>query len=285
MNSQRKALFALFAALLLTASGAFENSLFSSAFSSQSTITIPPSTNSNLNGSSVSIPISMPPISEARIQSALPSRTPISFSVLISSRNALGLQQYINQISNPASPQYRHFLSIGQYSELYGPDSAEISSLTSYFSSKGLSVTEDHSNPNLLQVSGDALETDGALHVSLESFKVANQSFYSPLTSPELPSQYSFVQSISGLSNYGSGQNFAVPLYRTFGKISGQPQQSDSNSIYYTPSEIHQIYNSSSLLSAGYTGTGITIAIVDAYGDPYIQEEWTTSAPNSICPS
>jgi len=117
------------------------------------------------------------------------------------------------------------------------------------------------------------LDAEGALHVSLESFRIANQSFYSPLTTPELPSQYSFVQSIYGLSNYGSEQNFASPMYRTFGRISGQPQQSDSNSIYYTPSEMHQIYNSSSLINAGYTGAGITIAIIDAFGDPFIQEE------------
>ena len=144
-------------ALLLTFSGAFENSLFSSAFSNQSTVTIPPIANSNLNGNSVKIPISMPPVSEARIQAALAPETPIAFSVVISSRNTLGLQQYINQISNPVSPTIQAFSQPQQYSELYGPDSAEINSLTSYFSSKGLSVTEDHSNPNLLQVSGDAL--------------------------------------------------------------------------------------------------------------------------------
>ena len=49
--------------------------------------------------------------------------------------------------------------------------------------------------------------------------------------------------------------------------------QTTSSFIYYTPSEIRNAYNATSLLNDGYTGSGVTISIVDAYGDPYIQSE------------
>ncbi len=198
---------------------------------------------------------------------------PVSLDVVISSRNPIGLGLYLNEVNSPISPDYRHFISPQEYMQLYGPDSAEINSLSSYFASKGLYTEPDKSNPSILQVSGVASQIESAFQISLDSFRRSNQSYYSPLTMPLLPSQFSFVQTIYGLTNYGVQSSLASPMYRTFGMISGKPGQSESNNIYYTPSEMRQIYNSSSLLAAGYTGSGITIAIIDAYGDPYIQQE------------
>ena len=51
------------------------------------------------------------------------------------------------------------------------------------------------------------------------------------------------------------------------------PVQTASNSVYYSPSEIRKIYDATPLLNHGIDGTGFTISIVDAYGDPYIQSE------------
>ena len=49
--------------------------------------------------------------------------------------------------------------------------------------------------------------------------------------------------------------------------------QTTSNFLYYSPSEIRNAYNTTSLLNSGINGTGVTISIVDAFGDPYIQSE------------
>ncbi len=49
--------------------------------------------------------------------------------------------------------------------------------------------------------------------------------------------------------------------------------QQIENMFSYSPSEIHQVYNSSGLLNEGITGKGVTIAIVDPYGDPTIASD------------
>ena len=92
-------------------------------------------------------------------------------------------------------------------------------------------------------------------------------------SAPVCPASSPLSRRIFGLSSDGSQASFASPTYISGGRISGKPDQSDGNDIYYSPSEMYQIYNSSSLHSAGYNGSGITIAIIDAYGDPYVQEE------------
>jgi parallel beta-helix repeat protein len=274
MNPRRSAFFAIFVVLLLTLSGSFGISLFSAADFSSSSTAASPLSNTSYNSSFVRIPISLPSqMPRLGVQGTVPPTTPISLNVVISSRNPVGLKQYVNEVSSPLSPEYGHFINPQRYAELYGPDLIEVNSLSSYFLSKGLQTSIDQSNPNILHVSGNAVNVESALQVSLDSFRVSNRSYYSPLTMPQMPSKFSFVQTIYGLSNYESNSSFASPMYRTAGKISGLPAQSDSNNIYYTPSEMYQIYNSSSLLAAGYKGSGVTIAIIDAYGDPYIQQE------------
>lgn len=278
MNPRRIAFFALIVAFLLTLSGSFGVLSFSASYypaQSELAATVSTPISTGLNESSATIPISLPPqISIGGAQGSILPTTPMSLSVVISSRNPLGLEQYVNEVNTPSSQEYGQYLTPQKYAELYGPDLGEISSLSSYFEAKGLQAEIDASDPSILHVSGNALQVESAFQISLDSFKVSNQSFYSPLTMPKLPSEFSFVQTVYGLSNYEGQSGFnASPMYKTFGMISGKPGQADSNNIYYVPSEMYQIYNSSSLMRAGYNGTGVTIAVIDAYGDPYIQQE------------
>ncbi|HYB04927.1 MAG TPA: protease pro-enzyme activation domain-containing protein, partial [Nitrososphaerales archaeon] len=277
MDPRKTTFFALSVLFLLTLSGSMGVALFSNSFSSapQTNSFAPtPIPNPELNGTFVKIPISLPvKISQLGMQGAIDPITPLSLRLLISSRNPVGLEHYVNEVSSPLSPEFQQYLTPQKYAELYGSDPFEISSLISFLISKGLAAHMDPANPNLLLVSGKASSVESAFQVSLDRFQVANQSFFSPLTLPQLPSQFSFVQTIYGLSNYGAQANFASPMYVSGGRISGKPDQSDNNNIYYSPSELYQIYNSSSLHDAGYNGSGITIAIIDAYGDPYVQQE------------
>jgi hypothetical protein len=65
----------------------------------------------------------------------------------------------------------------------------------------------------------------------------------------------------------------AVPMDINLGEEVNIKGQTESNYLYYSPSEIQEAYDATPLYTAGYAGAGQTIAIVDAWGDPYIQSE------------
>ena len=274
MIHRRAVFFTLFIALVLTLSSGFS---FLGTNATGSSLNSSISTGTSATSTFVKIPTSLPStLSEAMSTGSLPASTKISLDFILASRNPFGLTQYIDETNNPLSSNYRHFLSPQDYALLYGPDTSEISALSSYLSTKGLVSQSDPSNPDVLQVNGNAANVEAALRVTLQEFHSANASFFSATAMPQLPAQFSDVQSIYGLTNYdsSSGRNFrALPMARVFGKLSGQPGQTNANFIYYSPNEVYQIYNTTSLLKAGYSGSGVTIAIVDAYGDPYIQQE------------
>ena len=271
MASRRRACFAFFAILLLLPVSSYSLILPQGSISNPQTGTS--SLTNNANGTST-IPLALPPALSGSVPlGPINPATPVSLGLVLPPKDQGGLRQYINEVSSPSSKEYHNFLSQQQYAELYGPSAPEAQSLKSFLTSKGLSVSFDKYNPDLMFVVGTAANAENTLHVSIQSFKVGSSVFYSATSGLELPSQFSNIQTAFGLTNYGSGINVTeTPMYRVLGPI-GSTQTSTSNSVYYSPSELRQIYNATSLLNSGYTGSGVTIAIVDAYGDPFIQQE------------
>lgn len=270
MSNRRTVLFSIFVVLLLVPVSTLNVSYASN--SGQLSVAGSKAT-PNISNETVSIPISLPSvISQSVSLGSVNPSTQVSLGIVLPSKDQVGLEQFINQISSPISKEYRDFLTVQQYGEIYGPSSTEVTSLSSFLSSKGLSVTSDKSNPDLLIVSGTAATAESALQVSIQSFKLGGTTYYSAASDLKLPSEFSNIQTVFGLTNYQDTIPAATPMDKVLGAINPS-QTTPYNSVYYSPSELAQIYNSSLLLKQGYTGSGVTIAIVDAYGDPYIQQE------------
>jgi parallel beta-helix repeat protein len=271
----RRAIFALFVVLLLAPITSFSIAPFAHNLSdgTPNQINALSSPATNTSNETATIPISIPSVLTRSLPLGAVSPTiQVSLGVLVPPKDQVGLEQYINEVNTPSSSQYRHFLTPQQYAETYGPSGQEELALGSFFASKGFSVSFDKWNPNLMLVSGTAGATEKSLHVSIESFKLGGTTFYSATSGIELPSQFSNIQTVFGLTNYGVNAS-ATPMYKVLGEVNSTAATTTSTSVYYSPSELRQIYNESSLLNAGYTGSGVTIAITDAYGDPYIQQE------------
>lgn len=229
---------------------------------------------SSSSGDSYSkVPAQLPTIlQQAQQFGMLNSSAPMSVQMVLSLRNSVGLSNELMSMYDPSSPTYHHFLSAAQFNQLYGSSPAELSALTDYLRAKGLQVqVGGASTTNLVTLKGTAQQMEDAFKTQMGLFKYNGQSFYSAVSSPQLPKAFSNVQMIYGLQNYGASAGSAVPLYRDLGPVN--KSEAPSSSVYYSPPEIREAYNATGLYSEGYDGTGITIAIVDAYGDPYIQSE------------
>ena len=172
---------------------------------------------------------------------------------------------------DPSSPLYHQFLTPSQFYSLYGPDPAEIAALTTYMQANGLRIQTSDTNTNVAEASGTVAQVQNALNTQIDSFSWNGRVFYSATSQAQLPTQFSNIQMIYGLENLSQQGSEALPLYRTLGTVT--PDQTLGLNLYYSPSEIRQAYNATALLKAGYDGKGVSIAIVDAYGDPNIQQE------------
>ena len=72
--------------------------------------------------------------------SALPEETPIEVSVSLALRHREKLQQFLEAVQNPFSPQYHHWMSSEEFEEQFGPSAEQSAAVAQWLSGAGMKV-------------------------------------------------------------------------------------------------------------------------------------------------
>jgi hypothetical protein len=176
----------------------------------------------------------------------------ITVSVALKPRDPAGVDSLIAQLSDPKSPQYRHFLTEAQYTDRFGPTKQSVSAVSSYLTGKGLHVTGVTGNRQVITATGTPAAIDDAMAITLSGYRTAaGKSFYDATSAPSLPRNLAgLVRSVSGLTNKAT----AKPTSRPGGPI-GQGGG-------YTPAQFRTAYSMNGL-SGSYSGSGETVGITE----------------------
>ncbi len=152
-------------------------------------------------------------------------------SVTVTLTPSQSLTTLVNELSDVASPLYRHYLSASDLGSAYG--SAAYGSTVAYFQSYGLSVQTSATSLSLV-VSGTVAQIAAAFHTSLSSFATEYQSqgvynaafgnasgvagtvkgplFYSNTAPAELPASVAAaVNGIAGLDGMAASPSLSMP--------------------------------------------------------------------------
>jgi subtilase family serine protease len=127
-------------------------------------------------------------------------------------RNQEALATLLQQIYDPASANFRHYLSAPQFAEMFGPTEQEYQSLIDYARSNGFSVAGTHPNRTLLEVNASVGDIESAFHVTMRVYQHPTEArtFYAPDREPSLDFAIPVLH-ISGLDNHAPPQsNFRV---------------------------------------------------------------------------
>ncbi len=144
-------------------------------------------------------------ISELNLQPAgeLPATNELHLAIGLPLRNTNELSALLEQIYDPASPNYQHYLTPDQFIARYAPSEQDYASVAHFATANGLTVTYSHSNRMLLDVSGKASDIEKALHLNLRIYHhpTENRDFFAPDTDPSVPAGLPVIE-IGGLNNY-----------------------------------------------------------------------------------
>ncbi|MGD0412956.1 MAG: choice-of-anchor tandem repeat GloVer-containing protein, partial [Verrucomicrobiota bacterium] len=118
-------------------------------------------------------------------------------------RNKAELTNLLQAIYNPASPDYRHYLTPAQFAERFGPTEQDYRAVTEFAVANGLKVAATHPNRTLLDVAGTVSSIEKALHVTMRTYAHPREKreFYAPDAEPSLDLAAPVLH-ISGLDNY-----------------------------------------------------------------------------------
>ena len=118
-------------------------------------------------------------------------------------RDQAALDSFLSEVYDPSSSSYRHFLTVAEFTERFGPSQHDYDSVIQFARASGLTVVGGTRDGMDVQVKGSVAAVEGAFHVNLRTYQhpTENRIFYAPDSepTPDLPIQ---LWHVSGLDNY-----------------------------------------------------------------------------------
>jgi uncharacterized repeat protein (TIGR01451 family) len=139
----------------------------------------------------------------ARANGRLDSEKTVDLSIGLPLRNRVSLTNLLDQMYDPNSANYEHYLSPQQFTEHFAPSEQDYQAVVQFARKNGLKVTRTHANRMLVDVSGRAADVEKAFGVTLNRYQhpTENREFFAPDRDPSVPAGLQ-IQDIGGLDNY-----------------------------------------------------------------------------------
>jgi len=169
---------------------------------------------------------------QAALVGPLPQTQRLNLAIMLPQRNQSELTNLLSRLYDPSSPDFRHFLSVDQFTEHFGPTSEEYQAVVDFAQANGLTVTDRPANRMIVPICGSVAQVEKAFNVRMNNYQHPTESrtFYSPDREPSLHLSVP-VAHIAGLNNY----SLPHPAYTVAGSApNGSYLSSDMRAAYYT---------------------------------------------------
>jgi subtilase family serine protease len=133
----------------------------------------------------------------------LPGAQRLQLAIGLPLRNQAALGALLQQLYDPASPQYHQYLTTEQFTEKFGPTTEEYQAVVDFAKANGLTVTATFGNRVLLDVEGTVADVERTLHLTMRVYNHPQEArtFFAPDTEPS-PDLAVPILHINGLDNY-----------------------------------------------------------------------------------
>jgi kumamolisin len=219
----------------------------------------------------------LPDLARAQRMGDVPDPKPMSVTLSLAPRNQADLDRFVEEVSDPASPNYGHYLTPPQFAARYGASREQVDKVTSYLRAAGLSVDSVGPNNLLIEASGpaSAMEQTFATRLSERYDTSTKQHFYANDTEPTLPADVAAgVVGVAGLDNHARYRHASSP-----------PPPAASRAFQgLTPAQLQGAYNVPATKADG-SGEKVAVFELDAFQQANIDafdKQFTIPAPKPI---
>jgi subtilase family serine protease len=215
----------------------------------------------------------------ASVTGAVASGAPVHLTLALDPSDPQALSSYAQQVSDPSSSLYRHYLSVSQFASQFGAAASEVATVRTALTEAGLSVGAVGSDGLSMSASGTAAEIEAAFDTQLEQVTLADGSAaYADVTDPTLPTAAAeALQSVAGLDTLPvAAPQDLLRARHAHSDVSAHatPNAAGPSSCIasegaggYTAAEIGDAYGLDGEWDAGDLGAGATVALAEL--EPY----------------
>ena len=164
----------------------------------------------------------------AKLIGRMPGSQRLRLAISLPLRHEDQLAALLQQLYDPASPKYRQFLTVQQFTEQFGPSVVDYQRVIGFAQSHGLTVTHTFPNRLVVDVTGTTANIEQAFQVRMQIYQhpTENRTFYAPDVEPTIESGFP-VLSVVGLSTSSLPHPMlkrALPNDRVHGQTTGSGQ-------------------------------------------------------------
>lgn len=247
----------------------------------------------------------------ANFKSPASSSDDIGFRVYLNWQNQSALEAFAALVSDPTSGSYGQYLTPQQFRQQFAPSHSSVGAVQSWLRSQGFRIVYTPNNNLYVSAEGTIAQAAAAFGVSFGLYQVNGMVLRSPASDISVPSSIApLVSGVIGLddsaqlvhtnvaSDPGAPPTPAFVSAEPCSTYWGEKQATDFPNPYsnngkkaatlpyipcgYTPQQVLGAYG---LANSGYDGSGQTVAIIDAYASPTIQQDLDTWSNERDLPS
>jgi kumamolisin len=207
---------------------------------------------------------------DAQFLNRMPANQTLRLHIVLPLRDQAGLDKFLQDVADPSSVSYRHFLSVSEFTARFGPRQEDYDALTRYAAENGLkAVGGSRDGMDLLvDASVSAIETAFQVTMGLYQHPTENRTFYAPDREPTVGLPFSLWH-ISGLDNYSiphpmvvSRSEYAIAHGIDPGRVSGHATTGSGPSASFLGSDMRAAYYGGTAL----TGAGQNLGLFEYAG-------------------
>ncbi len=182
------------------------------------------------------------------------------------------LQQFIDELHTKGSPNFHHWLTAQEFGERFGLAKPDLDAITAWLQSHGFRVNVVYPSGMLIDFSGTAAQVRTALQTEIHYLDVKGERHVGNITDPRIPAALAPV--VAGVVSLHDFRPHAMhKMYRPRPQFTF-PDPSGGTAYALVPADLAKIYNLNPLFSAGISGQGQTIVLIEDT-DVFSSSDWT----------
>ena len=196
---------------------------------------------------------------QAKLVNRMPDTQILRLDIVLSLRDQAGLEDFLQQVYDPTSPIYRHFLTVPEFTERFGPTQEDYDAVVAFAKGSGFKVLGGSRDGMEVQVEGSVTVIEAAFNVAMGVYQhpTENRTFYAPDREPSAPLRFPLWH-ISGLDD------FSIPRPALVHRPTGSAPAATTGSgpeASFLGSDMRAAYYGGTL-----TGTGQSVGLLEFDG-------------------
>jgi len=180
------------------------------------------------------------------------------------------LEQLIEELHDKSSPNFHQWLKAKEFGDRFGVANQDRETIKNWLQSKGLKVNVDYPSGVIIDFSGTAGQVREAFHTEIHQLDVKGEKHIANMSDPRIPA--ALAPAVNGIVSLND--------FKPHTMYKPKKQYTDGSCLFGTcylvvPGDLETIYNINPLFTAGISGQGQTIVVLEDT-NVFSTADWTS---------